>query len=492
VSNSEAYRIVKQIGNGLTGPVFLADAASGRVAIRQFQSSSEAGGEEWLADLQHFLQGGRQGALLHHPRIVEIFEVIDEGGNAYIASEFVAAETCEALMARETPIPEQAHYMLRLMAIALDYAHQNGITHGDLKPSNIFVLPMRDIKISDFAISPRARRFAGSPPHEWFHGYLSPEHLSAPETIGPRSDQYSLAAIGWHFYTGCPPSLGIPPTRGQIPPLVEAVLARALSRDSANRYLSCLQLVDALDASLAAPSVALVEKKVSKLIYASLGGIAALLLFLALLVSAANKSKTSSPPVGPASLTHASINTEKVHTTTAGGSALGRGEPDYAKPRPAPTVAVVRESVRTRAAVPQPYPITPDPPRERQSLPPATVGAVGSRFDGPPPPQAHSMELVLRSRDHKIESGISFSYRDPELGEMAHGDLTAVVESTGPLPRGKLTLDWMVDEIPMGAPQIVVPNRPIPYGNEPTPGSYKVTLKLDGNPLKSGIFRITK
>ena len=484
MSNSEGYRIVRQVGNGLTGPVFLAEAPSGQVAVRQFQSRSEAGSEEWLSDLQHFLRGGRQAAQLHHARIVETFEVIDEGADAYIASEFVAAETCETLLARESLTPEQANYVLRLIAIALDYAHQNEVTHGDLKPSNIFMLPMRAIKIGDFAISPRARRLTGPIPDDLTHPYLSPEHLSAPETIGPRSDQYALAAIAWHLYTGSPPLPNFRQARTPIPKAIEAVLLRALSRDPGDRYVSCLQFVDALEAGLiTAPQAALVEKKTSKLIYAAVGGVAALLLLVALLLSAPNRAdnkfESRTPlvsPKGPAFTT----GTKEPENFSAGDQTT------YKKPNPAvnsPEPAQNKVPVQTQYTAPTAPP---------QRNPPVEIAGIDSKSASLLPPQAASMELVLYSRQSKIEPGASFSYRDPELGEMAHGDLTAVVQTTGPLLKGKLTLEWALDDIPMGAPQIVIPNKAAQYGNEPTPGQYRITLRLNGATLKTSTFRITK
>jgi serine/threonine-protein kinase len=500
VSNSEEYRIVRQVGNGLTGPIFLAEAASGPVAIRKFRSRAEAGSEDSSEDLKHFLRGGRQAALLHHPRIVETLEVIDEGAQAYIASEFVEAETCETVLARESLPPEQANYVLRLVAIALDYAHQNEITHGDLKPSNIFMLPMRAVKIGDFAISPRARRHAGPLPADLTHPYLSPEHLSAPQTIGPRSDQYALAAIAWRFYTGRPPSPNFRQTHDPIPTAVEAVLLRALSRDPGDRYDSCLQFVDALDAGLVAVPAAAPEKKASRLIYAAAGGLA-LLLLVALILSA--RSRIESVPTG-------TIRTETTRTETTGtesakaqaapnipvsasktgipGSAA-TGQASYTKPKPTETGSS-RELAQEKAPA-QTYDTAPTVPVSTK--PPVETARLSPRPESiPSSPQVAKTELVLRSRERKIEPGTNIPYRDPELGEMALGDLSAVVQTTGPAMKGKLTLEWSLDDIPMGAPQIVIPNKPMPYGNEPTPGQYKIILKLNGAALSTSTFRITR
>jgi serine/threonine protein kinase len=479
VSNSEAYRIVQQIGNGAIGPVFLAETASGRVAIRQFRSRSEAESEEWRADLQHFLQGGRQAALLHHPGIVETLEVIDEGGDAYIATEFVAGETCEALMARETLLPAQINHVLRLVAVALDYAHQNGVAHGDLKPSNIFILPMRAIKISDFAISPRARRHAGRVPSDLAHPYLSPEHLSDPETIGPRSDQYALAAMARQLYAGHPQFPDVQQNGVLIPAATEAVLSKALSRNPGDRYLSCLQFVDAFETSLAPLPTTSVDNKTSKLIYVGIGGIALLLLLVVLLWPAAKKSgpKTDSPisASGPSGGAPA-------RSDSADAQSPAAREP-YQKPKRT-DASFSGNSVSSKPSALN-VKTKPTSAREISNLVRPGMGSSS-------PTQVPSAEIILYSRDHPIEQGKTFSSGDPEFGEMALGDLKAIVRSNVAARKEKLTLQWLLNGQPTGPPQVVIPDQSVPYRNEPTLGTYKIILELNGSVLKTSSFTMTK
>ena len=185
------YKLIRNLGSGLAGEVWLAEGPSGRVAMRRFRSTAIQGSEDWIADRSHFLQAGRQSLTLRNPRIVSVLDVIDEGADGWVAAEFVPDETLDALLLREKLPVEQTTYLLRLIALTLDFAHRSGVPHGDLKPSNIFVDEKRTVRLTDFAISPRARRNPrGAMDPAWVHPYLSPEHFIAPVSIGARSDQY--------------------------------------------------------------------------------------------------------------------------------------------------------------------------------------------------------------------------------------------------------------------------------------------------------------
>jgi serine/threonine protein kinase len=488
MSNSDAYRIVQQIGNGVIGPVFLADTPSGRVAIRQFRSGFDAESEEWLADLQHFLQGGRQAALLHHSGIVETLEVIDEGGDAYIATEFVAGQTCETLMARGTLLPAEATRVLRQVAVALDYAHQNGVTHGDLKPSNIFILPMGDTKISDFAISPRTRRHAGRMPSDLAHPYLSPEHLSDPETIGPRSDQYALAAIARRLYAGRSQFSGVQQDGVLLPAAVEAVLLKALSRSPDDRYFSCLQFVDAFEGSLAVPlPMASVDKKASKLLYMGIGAGALLLILAALLWPAARKSGPKTDPLvsasGPSGWAPA--------RNLSAGTAVLAAEKAYQKPKPT-EASVPGRPVNSKPSALNGVAASTGSVKQKSPLPGEVANLVHPGISLSSQTQIPSAEIALYSRERPIEQGKTFSSRDPEYGEMALGDLKAIVRSNVSLRKEKMTLQWLLDGQPTGPPQAVIPDQSMPYRNEPTPGTYKIILELNGNAWKTSSFTMTK
>jgi hypothetical protein len=530
VSQSDGYRLVEQLGQGLSGGVFLAESAAGRVAIRQFQTQAEPSSAEWLAQREHFLQGARQAAGLMHSRIVSVLEVIDEETDAYVAMEYVCGETLANALGREFYTPEKANYLLRNLAVALDYAHQNGVTHGDLKPSNIFVLPQGGWKIGDFAISPRTwRERPGDFPAAWVHPYLAPEAIAAPQTIGPRTDRYALAAIAYHLYTGEPmfagsDDAGSAIVRGVIPApsrikrqvlsAADAVLLHALSPDPQRRYGSCLEFVDSLEASLApqepVAAAALAGFGGNKLFYGlgALGLIAAGVVAAALWPFHTPHTVAKAPPdvkttdARPADSREADGRraVEKTATTQiveAKRSPLPKTNPvlNQEKPteRPAQDAAIVIASVPPRHAAAGNYRgASVEPYRSSGAgLPDSLADGTGKQSD----PRGTSLQIFSRNR--VVDLSIGISMKDPALGELAEGDLKVAVSVSSPLPKGRLSVEWLLDGHRMNLkavdPQQLTSRSGavLEYGNEPTPGTYRVVLRAENNILKELTFRIT-
>jgi hypothetical protein len=106
---------------------------------------------------------------------------------------------------------------------------------------------------------------------------------------------------------------------------------------------------------------------------------------------------------------------------------------------------------------------------------------------------------VLSRGTHKIEEGSSFPLLDPQLGELAQGDLTALVSFEGQrLARGPMQLEWALDGVVMDRKAVVLKPGPgaqqvmVRYGNEPSAGTYRITLKLKDHPVRTFTFRITQ
>ena len=518
---------------------------TGRVAIRQFQSLAEPSSAEWQAQRDHFLQGAHQAANLVHPRIVGVLDVIDENPEAYVATEYISSETLATVLSRESLTPERANYLLRGVALALDYAHQNGVTHGDVKPSDIFILPQGGAKIGDFAISPRA--WPGRPtefPQGWIHPYLAPEAITSPQTIGPWSDRYSLAAVAYHLYTGTPLFAGILPDAGpaivrgvvpapsiikqQISVSIDAVLLRALSRDPQQRYRSCLEFVDALDASLAQhEQIAVVVPMQArtgnnKLLL----GLGALGLVAGGAVAAALWSSHTKPL--PAEVKSAPVQTAdapRIEPPSSGQirgcrAAVRRAITIEPPARQAPTGDPVTRKRQEQTVVNtpdsssgkrNPFPVPPvsaartdyTAPVTRSSIAPSPVNEPAPRgvSDGARPGweskgDPREMDLRVFSRRNEISAGFNVSMKDPTLGEMSDGDLTAAVSANGPLPKGRLSVEWWLGNVRMNM-KMLTPQQlsarggvVVDYGNEPTPGDYRVILRSETSVLKEFTFRI--
>ena len=258
MSASEGYDLVRRLGMGLSSAVYLAETSTGHLAIRQFVSIAELGSEEWRSEREYFLNAGRQAQALKHANIVPVLDVIDEGNEAFVAMEYESAPTLQTELARREFAPDEANSILHQVAGALDFAHAHGTIHGDLKPSDIFVSPNGQVRVSGFAISPRARQdVRRSLGGTFVHAYLSPEHLRIPPQVSARSDQYSLGVIAYRLYTGESPYGSTPDVRAAIldgtivlpstaqPRLrdtVDAPMLRALAGESSERFFPARNL----------------------------------------------------------------------------------------------------------------------------------------------------------------------------------------------------------------------------------------------------------
>lgn len=235
------FEILSLIGRGGMGAVFLAKQVSldRQVALKVVAGSGLAGNRM----LERFRREARALAKVTHPNIVPIYEVGEEGPYSYFAMEYVRGvsldvvlnairksppsrragavmQDClrrEQLAASTTGEPAKAgagaevdaDYIAAIsrvvirVARALDYGHQQGIIHRDVKPSNILIGPEGTPKLVDFGLArvqsqetiTEAGEFFGTP------NYVSPEHIRSPEAVDGRSDVYSLAATYYECLT---------------------------------------------------------------------------------------------------------------------------------------------------------------------------------------------------------------------------------------------------------------------------------------------------
>jgi len=264
------YQIQRELGRGAMGVVFLAkDPAIGRpVVIKTIRLREVADPQERQRLRERLLQEARMAGALSHPHIVTVYDAGEQGDLTYIAMEHVNGPTLEQLLSRETALePAEVLRILRETASALDYAHQKGIVHRDVKPANIMIHENGAVKITDFGIakiqsSPLATQAGlvlGTP------SYMSPEQALGRPVDG-RSDQFSLAVIAFEMLTGEKPFFAEeipallyriahepPPSAHALNPTlgwpVDVVLKRALEKGPAARYSTCAEFVAALESA---------------------------------------------------------------------------------------------------------------------------------------------------------------------------------------------------------------------------------------------------
>ena len=226
---------------------------------------------------ERFLREAQTAAALNHANIVPIFSVDERGGIVFFVMALVDGESVGALCRRSNRCaPEDATRILRDVADALAYAHAQGVVHRDIKPDNILIERASGrAMVTDFGI---ARAMAvdsrltvtgvamGTPT------YMSPEQAMGERDVDGRSDQYSLAAVGFEMLAGAPPfrasntpallmkHVSEPPVplwvlREGLPPTLTGALMRALAKKPDERWRDAAQFRDAL-AGVGAPGAA--------------------------------------------------------------------------------------------------------------------------------------------------------------------------------------------------------------------------------------------
>jgi serine/threonine-protein kinase len=204
ISHLGRYEIVEELGRGAMGIVYKAyDPLIERfVAIKTINLKvlSEAERVEYEA---RFYQEARAAGHLSHPNIVTIYDLGESGDMAYIAMELMEGrELQEMIYGKRRLLVTDALNIAIQVAAGLYYAHQRGVVHGDIKPSNIMVLGDNLVKIADFGIA----RMASSLEHKQgdaIYGtpaFMSPEQIQG-KPIDARSDIFSLGVVLYYLLT---------------------------------------------------------------------------------------------------------------------------------------------------------------------------------------------------------------------------------------------------------------------------------------------------
>ncbi|MBX3394154.1 MAG: SUMF1/EgtB/PvdO family nonheme iron enzyme [Phycisphaerae bacterium] len=207
-SQIEEFKIIRKLGEGGMGVVYLAeDAILGRRVALKVLARHKINSEHALA---RFREEARSAAALKHPAIVPVFKFGQSGEDYFIVSELVEGQTLAGLIQskrnefRARPHEDardwhkQAAEILAVIADALDCAHRAGIVHRDVKPSNILLDHDRGPRLTDFGIAKHVNDEVPSP-HSGVIGtvhYMSPEQAAIAETqVDQRSDIFSLGIV---------------------------------------------------------------------------------------------------------------------------------------------------------------------------------------------------------------------------------------------------------------------------------------------------------
>ena len=262
------YRVVKELGRGMMGVVYLAhDPDLGRdIALKVIQYPGGATKEDQESYEERFFAEARSAARLNHPNILVVHDVSRDtaSGSPFMALQFVPGVTLEKLLKERKRLdPQEAVKIARGVAEALHHAHSQGVVHRDIKPANIMILPSGDPMIMDFGIAKMETsrmtatgQFVGTPL------YMSPEQAMVQPVDG-RSDIFSVGSVLYEMLTGIPAFQGesitkillqlihqepAPPSTvvDSVPAFIDHVITRCLAKDPSHRYQSAQDLADDL------------------------------------------------------------------------------------------------------------------------------------------------------------------------------------------------------------------------------------------------------
>ena len=219
-------------------------------------------------------------AKLRHPNIVDVYDFGEYQGTPYMIVEYVPGGSLAGRMNGRRLDQATALKYLRGIASGLDYAHEHGIIHRDVKPANVLLSAEDSPVLADFGLAKLLQGSSlksmtgvttGTP------AYMAPEQVTGSK-VGPASDRYSLATIAYEMLTGVIPFDGealmellyaqvhrepMAPTAREpsLPPAVDAVVMRGLAKDPAARWSSSTAFVDALEAALKGVAPATAETR---------------------------------------------------------------------------------------------------------------------------------------------------------------------------------------------------------------------------------------
>jgi serine/threonine-protein kinase len=271
------YRIVRRLGKGGMGEVFLCEDTrqhERKVALKVLPPELTIDDNR----LRRFRQEARAVLALNHPNILTVFEISQSSNNYYIATEYIEGETLRQHFWREPVQLDEAIGIAIQVAMALEAAHAAGIVHRDIKPENIMLredrfVHDRFVKVLDFGLAKLIERSVTSANPEAVTmpitetnpgavigttGYMSPEQAQGDE-IDTRSDIFSLGVVLYEMVAGEQPFKGRTDSHTRVsildhepaplfqhaagtPRQLERIVSKALAKDRNKRYQTVTDL----------------------------------------------------------------------------------------------------------------------------------------------------------------------------------------------------------------------------------------------------------
>ncbi len=260
------YKIVAKIGEGGVATVFRAEQTNIKreVALKILKTLEEDG------DILHRLEREAETiGSLSHPHILKLFDFGQTRGLTYLVTELITGGSLADQIQKGPLSPAEASRVLQQLASALDYAHQQGVIHRDLKPHNVLLDSHGNVLLSDFGLARLVKTSAGLTPSGAVIGtpaYMAPEQWTG-DVADARTDVYALGVILFEMLLGTLPFHGETPYRmmhmhvyekppqlsafdPRLPASFDAIILKALDKDPSRRYQSAGALAAAFESAI--------------------------------------------------------------------------------------------------------------------------------------------------------------------------------------------------------------------------------------------------
>jgi serine/threonine protein kinase len=260
------YDLIEELGRGGQGVVYRARQRS----LNRTVALKIVGLGQWAStpQLKRFRQEAEAAASLEHPYIVPIYEIGEHDRSCYFSMKFVEGGPLDAALEKEAMTPRRAAELMAKVARTVQFAHEHGILHRDIKPGNILLDNKGQPHLTDFGLArlverestiTNSRDVLGTP------SYVAPEQAGGHiKDVTAAVDIYALGAVFYHMLAGQPPFVGIthyetvrmvlqdePKNPRLVNPKIDRDLAticlKCLEKNTARRYSSAESVANDLE-----------------------------------------------------------------------------------------------------------------------------------------------------------------------------------------------------------------------------------------------------